>query len=227
MLWVLRQTRAIAYEQAQSLEFLTRVCANDAPRIALLEHYNFRLLPTSLAQMQRSLTEPLPEIHLSSDFTIRPLASEADVTSYLTVFKEVFGVAPSIETVYRQWREKEYHRHYLLIAHDREGRGVACGHSAVPTQENALLGRAEGWIEQMGTRPAFRQQGLGHALLVSQLQCLKDAGVQLAILETGYNNSTAQRLYTSLGFHHSSSRVLQYGIMPAAEIVARMSRDKG
>jgi mycothiol synthase len=63
-----------------------------------------------------------------------------------------------------------------------------------------LLGRSEGWINQMGTHPAFRRQGLGRATMVTALHRLKAHGITSVLLETASANRAAQRLYASLDF---------------------------
>jgi len=61
-------------------------------------------------------------------------------------------------------------------------------------------GRGEGWIDLLGTRPAFRGRGLGRAILLSGLQQLKACGADVALLGTTSWNVAAQWLFASVGF---------------------------
>ena len=71
-----------------------------------------------------------------------------------------------------------------------------CSFSA---EENKLLGRRDGWVDLVGTRPDLRGRGLGRAVLLSGLRRLQALGATRALLGTQSTNS-AQRLYTSVGF---------------------------
>jgi mycothiol synthase len=102
----------------------------------------------------------------------------------------------------------------MLAAVAPDGTFAAFCNAAVHREDHMLLGRSEGWINQMGTHPAFRRQGLGRAIMVAALHRLKGHGVTSVLLETASANSAAQRPYASLGFE-TVYEMLLYETMPA------------
>jgi ribosomal protein S18 acetylase RimI-like enzyme len=57
-----------------------------------------------------------------------------------------------------------------------------------------------GQYEPVGTRPAFRGQGIGRAVVIEGLRRLRELGAHLAIVHTNDTNIAAIRLYESAGF---------------------------
>jgi ribosomal protein S18 acetylase RimI-like enzyme len=62
-----------------------------------------------------------------------------------------------------------------------------------------------GEFEPVGTRPAFRQQGLGKAVIAEGLRRLKAHGATDAIVYTPHYNGSAVALYESAGFRIAGS----------------------
>jgi mycothiol synthase len=69
-----------------------------------------------------------------------------------------------------------------------------CSISAAPG------GPRTGWLDHLGTHPAYQQRGLGRAVTLAALHRIQAAGVARAMLVTAGPNSAAQHLYTTLGF---------------------------
>jgi ribosomal protein S18 acetylase RimI-like enzyme len=65
-----------------------------------------------------------------------------------------------------------------------------------------------GEFEPVGTRPAYRGQGIGKAVIVEGLRRLRDAGAHTAIVYTPRHNEPAQKLYLSAGFQIVASEFL-------------------
>jgi ribosomal protein S18 acetylase RimI-like enzyme len=57
-----------------------------------------------------------------------------------------------------------------------------------------------GEFEPVGTRPAFRGQGIGKAVMLEGLRCLKAHGARTAIVYSAGDNPASIRLYESVGF---------------------------
>lgn len=58
-----------------------------------------------------------------------------------------------------------------------------------------------GAIQNLGTTPDHRGQGLGRALMLAALGGFRAAGLERAYLEVTAQNDNAIRLYRSIGFH--------------------------
>lgn len=68
-------------------------------------------------------------------------------------------------------------------------------------ERNQMRGINEGWINQLGTRRAWRKQGLATALLLTSMQAFRSAGVDFATLAVDTENTTgALRIYERQGF---------------------------
>ncbi len=60
-----------------------------------------------------------------------------------------------------------------------------------------------GAIQNLGTTPEHRGQGLGRALMLAALAGFRAAGLRRAYLEVTAQNDSAIRLYRRIGFHKS------------------------
>ena len=73
-------------------------------------------------------------------------------------------------------------------------------------EENAALGRCEGWIGLLGTVRAWRGKGLGRSLLLHGLHSLRSSGLDTGVLGVDSTSPTgANRLYESVGFRTRES----------------------
>jgi ribosomal protein S18 acetylase RimI-like enzyme len=89
-----------------------------------------------------------------------------------------------------------------LIASDQHGQYAAFCQCACKQITDAQGEHTVGEIGVIGTRPGYRQQGLGRALLVTALGLLRTHGATSAFLETPEPNASARRLFASVGYTH-------------------------
>jgi putative acetyltransferase len=87
----------------------------------------------------------------------------------------------------------------FLVAR-QQGRPVGCGAFLRRPGEATTAGQAYGEIKRMMVQPAARGAGVGAALLARLEQQLADAGLELALLETGAAQVEAVRLYERAGY---------------------------
>lgn len=67
--------------------------------------------------------------------------------------------------------------------------------------DEAISGRLDGWIDQLGVLAGWRKQGVASALINASLEAFKQAGLTHAMIGVDGDNPTgASRLYRSLGF---------------------------
>lgn len=77
----------------------------------------------------------------------------------------------------------------------------------VNEEEHKRLSVKRGWIDILGVRRPYRNQGLGTSLLLAGLQNLRDAGLQQAALGCDSENLTgATRIYERVGFQVSKTQ---------------------
>jgi mycothiol synthase len=75
--------------------------------------------------------------------------------------------------------------------------------------DDRLIGRSEGWIDNLSTLGRWRGHGVATALIIRSLRAFHDAGLTHAALSVDSENPTgATRLYHSLGFQPSARTVV-------------------
>jgi|SRR3984885_9192252 ribosomal-protein-alanine N-acetyltransferase len=80
-------------------------------------------------------------------------------------------------------------------------------------RDRSVLGFFAGWIVEdelhinnIASRPDSRRAGIGQSLLESAIREGRERGVAFVLLEVRASNSTAQSLYTKVGFHFIGRR---------------------
>jgi len=77
------------------------------------------------------------------------------------------------------------------------------------TPDGVIAAYVNGWIDPLnrigdfgpvGARPAYRRQGLTRAALLESLRRMQAHGMDRVCISTGESNTTALRLYESIGF---------------------------
>lgn len=95
----------------------------------------------------------------------------------------------------------------VIALDDATGQVIGlCVNQTYPEDE-AVTGRRDGWIANVGTLTAARGRGVASAMIAWSLAAFADAGLTHAMLEVDTENPTgAARLYRNLGFqgHHRS-----------------------
>lgn len=88
-----------------------------------------------------------------------------------------------------------------FIAVDDAGRVVGhCMNTRIEA-DDAVVGRSDGWIDNLGTIREWRGRGIASALITESLHAFAEAGLTHASIEVDSENPTgAARLYRSLGF---------------------------
>ncbi len=123
-----------------------------------------------------------------------------NATLFFKVYDDAFHERPG----FPGWSEETWRQAFtghgefrddlsLLILHGREP--VAYALCAVEAAESD-----EGWILQMGVRPAWRRRGLASALLSEVMRSFQAEGLPYAWLSVNVYNPQATRVYQRLGF---------------------------
>ena len=68
----------------------------------------------------------------------------------------------------------------------------------------------EFWINEVGVSPAYRQRGVGKALMRALLQVARHLGCREAWVLTERDNQPAMQLYTSVGGEEGSEQTVMF-----------------
>ena len=168
---------------------------DDRERIALLERHGYVCLHLHMLQMQRDLDQHMPPPELSAGWTVREVAGPHEFEERVATHREVWHPSRVTMEAYRRLRDAPGYDPALdLVAVAPEG-GFGAYCICWLDRENRI-----GQFEPVGTRPAYRGQGLGRAVMREGLRRLQVAGARRAVLITRFDNHAAVRLYESVGF---------------------------
>lgn len=180
--------------------FVSGARQDAAKRITFLEQHGFRHGNAERAEvnMLRSLDDPIPESALPAGCLVRAVAEAGEISSRAAAQREVW----------HPWTvgnvsDEDYARLMQLPGYYRDLDVVAVAPDGV------IAAYVNGWIDPVnrigdfgpvGARPAYRRQGLTHAVLLEGLRRLKTRGMDRVCVSTGVSNTPARQLYESIGF---------------------------
>jgi mycothiol synthase len=154
-------------------------------------------------RMTATLAEGIPAVELPSGAAIRVIdeADEADLRAMYdvleTAFAEHFGAAPA---AYDEWLRSR-------SSSGLSDRSLWWLATVDGEPAAALIGRRLGdlgWVEELGTLPAYRGRGLARALLLVAFEEFRRLGYAEVGLGVDATNPTgAVRLYSSIGMRQS------------------------
>lgn len=150
-----------------------------------------------LLQMRRSL--PLPTTRGDDDVAVRPFVVGDDELAWLEANNAAFRWHAEqggwdLATLQQREREPWFDPSGFLL-HERDGRLAAFCWTKVHPGEPVV-----GEIYVIAVHPDFHGLGLGRALTLAGLRSLHAAGATEGMLYVDAGNTTAVRLYESLGF---------------------------
>lgn len=200
LLWAMERVKTLGQPSGESAMLSVAVREDEIERRAVVNSYGFEMKDWQTLRMACSLDTPLPEPALPEGYSIRSLAGEQEVDRYLAIHREAFPDSNlTREERLALMRDSAYLPALDLVAVGPDGALVAFCTCSFSVEENQRLGRRDGWVDLVGTRPELRGKGLGRAMLLAGLRQLQAQGAARALLGTQSTNS-AQRLYTSVGF---------------------------
>lgn len=200
--WATNLVAAMEMPTGNQLSLDSPCGEHDILRASLLVQQGFILQDEQSWHMARSLTHAIAKPQLPDRFTIRHVEGPHEAESYVEMHRDAFGTEHmTIEHRLAIMRNPDYVPALDLIAVAADGTFAAFCISRINHEANTRNGRNEGEIEMIGTRPQFRGQGLGKAMLLAGLQSLRAYGVEIATLGTSSSNSRAIQLYETAGFH--------------------------
>lgn len=145
--------------------------------------------------MRQPLPNTQPIVALPDGWTVRAVGDEAEWQARVDLHREVWHPSKVTLDAYRRLRTVTGYRPELdLVAVAPDGTLAAyciCWLDPV----NRI-----GEFEPVGTRAAFRGQGLGRAVMQTGLQRLHEHGAQSAVVYSYASNTASTALYRSVGF---------------------------
>lgn len=212
--WGRKRIQEIATAKASKVVKLFCASSNQkAKRIALLKDNGF--VPARyFFRMERSLRKSIREPQFPQGFKLQQVKPGRDDQAWVEMFNQTF-----IDHWNHHDMTVEQYQFYLKNPHFRpelhlvgvapDGTFAAFCHCFINPEDNARNNTNEGWINALGTRRGFRNQGLGRAMLLSGLHKLKAAGMETAKLGVDADNpSGALGLYESAGFTQKRTNIV-------------------
>ena len=210
--WGIQRLGEVARERGRDLKLRSGARDHQEDRITLLQGHGF-VADRYFFTMKRSLQQPIPDLKLPQGFTVRTVQPEADAERWVEMFNQTFidhcnHHELTLEQFNHSIKHPDYRPELDLIAIAPDGTFAGFCECDINLNNNKRNGRHEGWIAMLGTRRGFRKQGLGRAMLLTGLRCLKAEGMEIAKLGVDSQNpSGALGLYESVGFEKMHSNI--------------------
>ncbi len=180
-------------------------CMEKAPdRVRLVRRFGFQPV-RYISRMRRDLSQPLPEKVPPPGVKICGWTPELDHQTWIAFnqsFQDLWGFTPAPEDSWKMWISEHYSsRPDLSFLALQDGQVVSFCMSREHVEEDKALGFREAWIRDVGTRQAWRKQGLASVLMTCAMQAARQAGFAFVGLTVDSENPTgALLLYQDLGF---------------------------
>ncbi len=203
--WGTERLRSAGRESGKPTYLSGAARDHDTYTIKVLEQHGLAVV-RYFFRMACPLDLPIPEEPFPAGYTLRHVASEADIAAWVEVYNQSF-----IDHWNHHPTTLESHKHWMnlpgyrpeddLVAVAPDGSFGAFCFCEINSSENERKGRKDGWINLLGTRRGQRNMGLGRAMLLAGLHRLKAIGMETAVLGVDAENpSGALRLYEGVGF---------------------------
>jgi len=172
------------------------VYEDDQGQTATLERRGFRRTDDKGVLFFYPLDESVPEPSLPGGLMVRPVAGEQEAAARAAAHRDAFDSTRVTDEAYlRLMRTPGYDRDLDMV---------------IVAPDGTIAVFSLGWLdpvnqvgefEPVGTRPAFRRQGLGRAAVLAGLQRMQARGAESVVVgPVDASEEAAMRLYQSAGF---------------------------
>jgi mycothiol synthase len=167
----------------------------------------------ALWQMRRSLADAVPEPRLPAGVSLRTFVAGHDEAGWTALNARAFASHPE----QGKWSQADLEHREAAPWFDPDGFFLAerDGHLAGfhwtkihQPHAGRAAGGPVGEVYVIGVDPAEQGSGLGRALTLAGLRYLQEREIPTVMLYVEGDNAPAIRLYTSLGFLHTSTDVM-------------------
>jgi mycothiol synthase len=219
----LRHVAQAAQHPAGAPRYLqTFTSLNRAGKVALFEQAGYSVV-RHFYEMERPLHDDLPPVSLPAGLALRPVQPEhlrAIWEANEEAFRDHWGHSAATEADYQGFLAQPHQDHRLWqVAWDTANNQVAgVAINIIDAAVNAEFNRQIAYVEDLSVRRAYRQRGLGRALLVASLHAFQARGLATAGLGVDAENpSGALGLYERVGFRQKEHSVAYRKAMALAE----------
>lgn len=168
---------------------------DDIPLQAALLRHHYHPGDIGLLYMYRELDRIVPNPALPSGWQVRHVAEECEFEERVAIHLEVWHPSRVTLEAYRRLRTiPGYTPELDIVAVAPDGTFASYCICWLDPLNHC------GEFEPVGTRAAFRGQGIGKAVMLEGLRRLQSLGATSAIVNTNNGNDPARRLYESVGF---------------------------
>ncbi|MGJ3252924.1 MAG: GNAT family N-acetyltransferase [Elainellaceae cyanobacterium] len=205
--WGESRMREVGRERNAPAQLRASSRDSQSERIKLFKAHGFQVDRRFLT-LERSLAIPFPDPQFPPGFICRGNQGKAEAHEWVEMFNESFidhwNYHPATVERRLHWLDHPQYRADLdLVGVAPDGTLAVFCYCCIDTEENRHTNRNDGWIDLLGTRRGFRRMGLGRAILLAGLDCLRAEGITTAKIGVDTQNpNQAQRLYESVGFQH-------------------------
>ena len=210
MEWGTQRARELLLSSTNSLPMYVRVESPEGLVAAagLFGRFGFRDVRV-FEELLRPLTELPPVPHIAG-VRLVPWPSDRDLeilTAKNIAFSDHWGTTPlppdrwiSMVRGFGAWPERSF------VALDDKDHVIAFSLNHRYPADDEVLGRKDGWIDNLGTCPEWRGRGVASALIIRSMHAFAEAGLSHASIGVDSDSVTgAARLYRSLGFEPEHS----------------------
>ena len=210
---IIRQADAAMQLLSVMPSWRTVVYESDSAGARLLEEHGYTEEGCDEVYMARSLDSEIRSVPEPTGCSVRVLDSDdpaqvqergdAQVDAFLEAQPYAEVAAWMTRTMRHQLAYGRPKRHPSVVAVEASGTVVAF---ADPFFDDA---NRVGEFEPVGTRKKLHRRGLAKAVLTRGLVLMKQAGMEKAVVRTGFANAAAIAAYSSVGFE-ISDRLMNY-----------------
>lgn len=200
------QTVAWQQETGETARLSTSAPSQPAFYSDLYTRNGFQIVRWFL-ELERDLTQPIPEFTPPPGIAIRPMEDlHQDIPAFYKAFDEAFRdhfhpVQLTLEQTQHLVNSPGFRPDLTLLAFGADNDPAGVCDAQIRTNYNEQNQKREGMINTLGVRRPYRKVGLGRALLTRGLQLLQKEGMTTAVLYVDAESPTgATRLYESVGF---------------------------
>lgn len=199
--WANQRAQAVQNTPYSRPAWFVMVFSGQNSRIHDLERAGFKCQAEvgdnswSKVLMCRSSQNPVKIYKPRSDFRVRSLAGEKEVSDYVELHQSVFeSKNMTVDWRTRTLQHPDYKPDLDIVVESPDKRLVAF--CICWLDENSMTGH----VEPLGCHKDYRQYGLGRVALSEGLHRLQSLGAQSIFVETDNYRNTAFRLYQSFDF---------------------------
>ena len=140
--------------------------------------------------------DTIAEAKLPDGFQVASMVGSEEIERRDEVMAAAFQRSPAPEVYRTAMLLPGYRRELDLVAESADGTFVAFCIAWLDAENKVVE------FEPIGCRPEFRRKGLTRAVIAEGLRRAKTLGAESAVTYTQGDNTLAQRLFKSCGFHH-------------------------